>query len=495
MDTAELTFTIGCNAATRQEGTFEVPSGCGRLCLKHDLPDKYTLLTFLMVKDPQGRVRFLKQLGYSEPTILIGQESVDTTIGGVPGEIPAGCWNVSIFLFAEYLKFLESIPDIIFHVSVSERWESINEVVGGEIWVEPGFVYSRYDFSEIYRKGAAWYKGDLHTHTRLSDGKETPQAVSGKANLMGLDYYVPTEHNTLHSGWPLTRTMIVPGVEITTTLGHANLFGIDRMPGTLERFLADKEEGLLRADWKKLLKECAERSWLFSVNHPFLHVWKWLLAELPLAAVDCLEIVNDPTYEADPQADAHAANEKAILLSDLLWEDGWRICAIGGSDSHNRIDERYGDAAEPSIAGDPATWLYMENLSPANLLDALRCCHACVTRHCEIESSICFGARLPEGTQRFPYRILLKGPQGQPDIFYFHNGVFRSCPVTRTEDGSWLAEGEAELLEEGYHWLRFGAREQDGAFLFYGNPVTRGRKEHRFSTFGEIAEEMERQWK
>ena len=37
------------------------------------------------------------------------------------------------------------------------------------------------------------YKGDFHTHTRLSDGKETTWNATRKAEKDELDYYVPTE--------------------------------------------------------------------------------------------------------------------------------------------------------------------------------------------------------------------------------------------------------------------------------------------------------------
>ena len=52
-------------------------------------------------------------------------------------------------------------------------------------------------------------------------------------------------------------------------------------------------------------------------------------------------IVNDPTYEY-----AKESNEKAIRFLDLLWQEGYRIYGIGGSDSHNLIEERYDGALE-----------------------------------------------------------------------------------------------------------------------------------------------------
>lgn len=43
---------------------------------------------------------------------------------------------------------------------------------------------------------------------------------------MEMDFYVPTEHNVLHTGWPDTKIMVLPGVEITTSLGLSIYLGV-----------------------------------------------------------------------------------------------------------------------------------------------------------------------------------------------------------------------------------------------------------------------------
>ena len=61
-----------------------------------------------------------------------------------------------------------------------------------------------------------------------------------------------------------------------------------------------------------------------SINHPFLHVWKWKFHSIPLRMVQFLEIVNDPTYEY-----AKESNEKAIRFLDLLWQEGIESTELG----------------------------------------------------------------------------------------------------------------------------------------------------------------------
>lgn len=490
----ELSFQIKKNADTMQEGTFHVPSACKQIRTCYDLSMEYTFLVFMVVTDPHGTIRFQKQLSYSEPLIQIGHSWEETTMGGVPGVLEKGKWTLRIYLFAEHLERLVQEKEIPFHVLVSDQKSSIMENMGDRVWVGSELSYVNYDFDKVYQKKAKWYRGDLHTHTRLSDGKELPVTANEKSKKMNLDYYIPTEHNVLHTGWPDTDVMILPGVEITTTLGHANLFGIDRIPRNLEDFLCHKEVQQLEEDTEQLLRECRERDWLFSMNHPFLYIWKWNYDDLRLKDLNCLEIINDPTYAADPAAKAEEANQKAILLADLLWEEGYRICAVGGSDSHNTIEDWYEGAEGPSIPGDPATYLYMEELTPHNLLAALKDCRCYVTRHCTIQTNLMFGKSYPQEAAYIYYKIELQGQLEKPDFYYIHNGEKVHCEkVEKTPEG-YLAKGRVYFKDSEYDWVRFGANTKAGEFLFYGNALTRGSRNPESQKYGEIRKKLEKRW-
>ena len=501
-------FTIEKEMAVIQKGTFTVPSVCRHLCLEYELEPPFPFLIFLLLRDPNGKLRFQKQLGYSTPVICLGESGADTTIGGIPGAIPAGVWTVECYVFAEHMEAMVQERKIPFTLRITDRRQDIAEAVGGQVWADEDFRYTHYDTQTCRCAEARWYKGDFHTHTQLSDGKELPARANEKAQMMQLDYYVATEHNVLHTGWQETEVMIVPGVEITTTLGHANLFGLDRRPARLTDILRCKDREALTDALDGIVAECRERNWLFSINHPFLYVWKWLYEALPLDAVGCLEINNDPTYESDPVAQAREANQKAVYLSDLLWADGYRICAVGGSDSHKAIDDFYPGASEPSIPGDPATYLYMEGLSPAHLVQSLRDCRCYVTRHCAVCSAFevldedgrtlhrpMFGDRIAPAGRTLRFTLTLSDTQQPPTVYAIHNGERRVYPVTETAAHTYQAQGEIALCENGYQWVRFGAEDESGAFLFYGNPLTRGSTEHRFRTFGEIRKHLEETWK
>ena len=498
-----LFFQIQEGAETVQEGTFWIPSDCLTLSVTYDLDPVYTFLVFLLIRDPKGNLRFQKQLAHGEPVISLGQDGSDTTIGGVPGPIPKGEWKISICIFSEHLEQIMHGKEVRFSVTVSDEKAEISENIGTRVWTNGSFEYEKYSSDMLYQKTSRWYKGDFHTHTRLSDGKETTVNATRKAENDSLDYYVPTEHNVVHTGWQETDVMIVPGVEMTTTLGHANIFGLTRRPEELDRILCDKEDEKLKADIEAMIRECQKNGWLFSVNHPFLYKWKWLYMDLKLADIDCLEIINDPTYAADVNAHAQEANEKAVFLSDLLWADGYRICAVGGSDSHNLTEERYGDAKEPSVPGDPATWVFMDGLTPQHMIDALKKSCTYVTRYCSLTShlecdgqQILFGEQLLNQTGEISYELCFEGLSEEPDVFFYTNGKKCRCEIIQAKGGSYIAKGIIQIPASDYVWIRFGAETKDGQFLFYANPVTAGsRKKHQFHTFGEIKNYLEGHWK
>lgn len=65
-----------------------------------------------------------------------------------------------------------------------------------------------------------WYKGNLHTHTNLSDGRESPQEVVHRYRRMGYDFLAITDHRIygIHEELSDDDLVILPGVELDTTI-------------------------------------------------------------------------------------------------------------------------------------------------------------------------------------------------------------------------------------------------------------------------------------
>lgn len=474
--------------------SFRVPCELSGIHISVKNPADFPLAGFLAILDEAGNLRLQKMIAYGEQELGIGEKPQDNTIGAVPGRVNVGEWTLLFGnLFTDWDTYKGVLPAVVEIVITDERL-SLTEPMEVLWMTQPDGVRMRntfFDWDKIYRTGDGWYMGDFHTHTRLSDGKETVRNAMKKAVDQEMDFYVPTEHNLVHTGWTQTQLCIIPGVEITLPLGHFNLLGITERPSLLNEIIMTSSEEEMRRYMLDTITEANEKGWLVSVNHPFLHIWKWHLDEVELSRVQCMEIVNDPTYNY-----AVESNDKAISFLDTLWEDGHRIVGIGGSDSHNLITERYPGAVEPSVAGDPGTYVYCGELSPRKVLEATRAGHAVVTRHCRIlpriygeKKEYLPGDEVTEG--RITLDLTILDAEEKPVVYLVGNtesGRFekRSLPVEKTEEGYFHVSYSITMRQQVWSWARMEVRDRKGAFMGYVNPVYAGRKQPQHRTFGEM---------
>lgn len=514
-----LQFQISRDTAVKCEESVRVPLASSQMLLEIGLGKECAGMGYVIVRDPAGNVRLVHLIGHGEHRLLLGMTGRDTSVGGVPGIIIAGTWSVELMLFTEYIaQFLGDrvVPfAITVETFVDETAEedgkmpfAVEEVIGEQVWVNPYRVSSEgvlpelvhYDWEQRFCPEAKWYKGDFHTHTTLSDGKETTASATEKAKFTELDFYVPTEHNAIHTGWHDARLLVVPGIEMTTERGHCNFFGIDRMPANLLELMEHVNDEQSEAFMCEAVTEANARNWIVSVNHPFLHIWKWKHYSLKLRNLQCLEVINDPTYPY-----AEEANKKAVAFLDLLWSDGWKIWGVGGSDSHNLLEERYEGSKLPSIAGDPGTFVYCEGLSAKELLNRVRRGNMYVSRFCKVETAICCGRHsyLPgdEITGKdtckgenisLRYAVRVSDMKEDIRIFLVQDGRRELLKAARREDGSVLAEKKITIERGLWSYIRVEVENAAGELRAYINPVFHGSKTHRYTTFGEAVEAFER---
>ncbi|WP_067467913.1 CehA/McbA family metallohydrolase [Actinomadura macra] len=180
--------------------------------------------------------------------------------------------------------------------------------------------------------GMRWLAGDLHSHTVHSDGTLTVHELACLAVSRGLDFLAVTDHNTVshHPVLPAAAAhagiVLLPGQEVTTDLGHANVFGdtgwIDfRRPST---------------DW---VAAAAERGGLLSINHPL--------------SGDCAWRRFLPEKDRTPFVEIwHSSWWDRTWGAPLAWTDLWLpggAIPLGGSDFH--------DPAQHKTLGEPTTWV------------------------------------------------------------------------------------------------------------------------------------------
>lgn len=232
-----------------------------------------------------------------------------------------------------------------------------------DIWFDPGFeqepvdVVSIADIAVQPRTPAlepGWVRGDLHCHSTHSDGDSPPEALLAKAKSLGFDFLGITDHNAppFSGQAPADGPLLVPGTEVTTYGGHWNVWGGNRWYD----FREPTREAMARE-----IPLARQTAGLVSVNHPrpMGPDWEYGL-DLPFQT---LEVWNGPWM---------AFNAISLVVWDDLLQEGRRVPAIGGSDTHQLKGENGGFLPRPKL-GEPTVWVKPDGpLTVDSLLDALR---------------------------------------------------------------------------------------------------------------------------
>ena len=248
------------------------------------------------------------------------------------------------------------------------------------------------------------------------------------------------------------------------------------------------------AGMNRVLREAGENGALRSINHPLVHPWAWLFRETELSQVDTIEVWNDPTYPSNVYG-----TELGLNVWTCLWNDGWLIPGIGGSDVHSLPTESYEENGPPSLIGDPATCVYAEELSPNAILQATKRGHVYVTRGPVIESEIQvngqsfqFGDCVTEALQSaqqtsdhsnkaaIQYRVHISGLE-QGEVYWIENGERKD--VQSIQGDGWY-ECSFDWSPVEFRWRRMEIRGTEGQLLAFTNPIYCGSKRPNFSIWG-----------
>jgi len=226
--------------------SFEVPEGIVEIEVRHDDLSSVNILDWGL-DDPNG---FRGWGGGNSDPAIVGVDAASRSY--VPGEIPAGTWEVVVGKAR-----VEELP---------ARYEV--EILLRTVATLPAQERTPYADPGVLDEEAGWYAGDFHVHSRES-GDATPsiRATLDVARDAGLDFIMLSEHNT-NSGLTLyggvqpdyPDLLIVPGVEWTSYSGHANAIGatdwVDHKVGTRGATVEDAVQAYLG------------QGAIFSINHP-----------------------------------------------------------------------------------------------------------------------------------------------------------------------------------------------------------------------------------
>ncbi|NUS02146.1 MAG: CehA/McbA family metallohydrolase [Nonomuraea sp.] len=321
------------------------------------------------------------------------------TPGYLPGDLEPGTWHV-------WLR-LHRIPPqgLDFTLEASAGRVAPPEPVAAE--PAHGERPPRRDVPDV--GGLRWYAGDFHAHTVHSDGGLTVAELAELARMRGLDFLAVTDHNTV-SHHPLLPAIgrgvtLIPGQEVTTDRGHANVFG---------------EVGWV--DFRQPADSWAEHATraggLISINHPLGGDCAWLLpiGERPRVA----EVWSSGWWDRRWGA-------------PIAWADAWRddVIAIGGSDFH--------DHGHDGLPGAPTTWVLAEE--PGAVLDGVRAGRTAVSAGPDAPLLLRLGDELlaldadglvlvrPGGAREVVRgdRALLRADEGRHRLETYENEVIALC--------------------------------------------------------------------
>ncbi|MDP3489607.1 MAG: CehA/McbA family metallohydrolase [Phenylobacterium sp.] len=450
---------------TYVELPFTVPAGAGRLSVvfRHDGAADRTTID-LGLRDPE---RLRGWSGGARDRFTLAE--TDATPAYLAGPLPAGTWTLVL-----------GVPNLR---------PGVTTTYVAEIWVEPKGAPFAGLLDAPLAAGPAWWRGDLHVHSGHSDGTcRSRKGVQAACPLFrvvetaagrGLDFIALTEHNAASHSQGLRELqpyfddiLLIPGRELTTFQGHANLFGLTA-PLEFRLGAAGAE------DMDGVLGQAAGLGATVSINHPRMPSGEVCMgcgwqATTDWSKIHAVEVLNGGAMAA------FGGRAESPLSGVEFWQDllnqGYRLTAIAGSDSHD--PDR--PVETPGALGRPATVIHAVSLSQPDLMSGLRAGRVFVDlTHPGLEAfdleassgggSAVMGGRLDAAPgDRITFRVMVEGasearihvvgPDGAAEVLPLPPGTRAVQTFTRRSDGE-------------RSWVRIDLRDPEGALLAMSNPI------------------------
>jgi hypothetical protein len=212
-----------------------------------------------------------------------------------------------------------------------------------------------------FDKSGRFWRGNLHTHSTLSDGKLHLDEVAARYKAAGYDFLVMTDHFVKHYDWPIADTRHLRGNDFTTVLGaelHVPVTSAGELwhivgVGLPQDFAApaDGEDG------PAIAQRAMDAGAFIAIAHP---AWSRYTIEdgRALKHAHAVEIYNHGCAIENDLGDG-------TYLLDQLLNEGHRLSAIATDDAHFHTADHFGG------------WVHVkaESLDPEELLTALKAGH------------------------------------------------------------------------------------------------------------------------
>lgn len=465
----DLTLTgamTGTDHQTYREVPFRVPAGVTRITVAFDYTGKdQRSVIDLGLRDPQ---RFRGWSGGNKARFTISE--AEATPSYLPGPLPAGVW-----------KLVLGVPNLR---------KTGHAEFNAKIYFEHGPGITAFE-DKALAAGPGWFRGDLHMHTAHSDGAcasrkgvrvpcpvfKTLEAAAAR----GLDFVAVTDHNATSQNQSLRELapyfddlLLIPGREITTFYGHANLFG----PSSA----LDFQLGSPRAPTMAAIQTQAEKAGgVLSINHPGLPSGEacmgcgWVAKDTDYGRVQAIEVANGGSLALPGGAESAVSG---IPFWEARLNAGFRITGIGGSDNHDAGL----DPTKPGAIGYPTTVVHAADLSQAAILEGLRHGHVFVdvtggrTGLLEVTAT--------QGGATAQMGDALAAPKGAKVRLQVHVAGATGGVARLAGDGAALTQIREQAVSQGdqtltfdltadgaRRWVRTDVRGPDGRLRMIGNPI------------------------
>ena len=308
---------------------FSCPPGVGVLTLRwsFDPPGAAELRTLitLSLHGPEGlQGGGFRGAGHRHGTLHeVTLTAGSATPGYLAGPIPAGEWTVTLHT---HLVVGRTRGELV----VSAPDEPAREVLPAAPVSQPPMSQPAVSHPSLPRPAAfagGWMMGDLHCHTRHSDGHWTPRELAAAAVARGLSFLALTDHNTVSGREGLREAfpgVLLAGLELTTFHGHALALGV---PSYLDWTPLEPGRGM-----GELAAEVGGRGGVLTLAHPFAAGdpictgCAWTYFDLRPENATHLEVWNGPW--------AGRHNDLSLAYWYTLLAAGHRVVATAGTDAH-----------------------------------------------------------------------------------------------------------------------------------------------------------------
>jgi hypothetical protein len=340
------TFTGTVSPQTREpylNHTFTVPEGVTRLRVRLRYIKPGICQLYLSVFAPDG-YRGSRMLPGAVGDVMLELDLTEhsASLGGIAGAIPAGAWRAQLDL--ERTAYVTE-----YTLTIETDTQPVTRPAPSSPMPEP----------KNGRAGAGWYRGELHSHTSHSDGRDTTGELVAAARRYKLDFLALTDHFTT-AGWQELHgaedLCVMHGLEITGHRGHANLHG---MKAWINPFVDEPTTWSIN----DAAQAIHDQGGLFCVNHAFALDLGWRYHEFDWNLCDLMEIYHHHEGEM---------NVAQLALWDEHLRAGRRITGVAGTDTHAAHHARH-------RLGQVMTAVHAESLEPDAIIAGLRAGRAYVT--------------------------------------------------------------------------------------------------------------------